>query len=137
MFREAQLRAVPVFKRLTPPALKRVAKVSRTLEFDPGTEVIHEGEYALDLYAIVNGQMDVSRGGDVLTELGPGDCFGEIGVLRQGGLKWGKRAATITTTSHATVVAIPGHEMRRLVDEVPEIGRALFDAARERGAPVL
>jgi voltage-gated potassium channel len=136
VFREAQLRAVPVFKRLPPAARKRVAKVARTLVLDPGTELVNEGEYALELYAIVKGRMDVSRGGDVVTELGPGDCFGEIGVLRQRGLKWGKRAASVTAVEQATVVAIPGHEMRRLVAEMPEIGAALLEAAQERGAPV-
>jgi CRP-like cAMP-binding protein len=136
MFKEAQLRAVPVFRRLTPEARRQVAKVARTVQVEPGTEMVREGEYALELYAIVRGTFEVSHGSDVLTELGPGDCFGEVGVLRREGLKWGKRAASVTAASAATLVAIPGHEMRRLVDEVPEIGAALLEAARERGAPV-
>ncbi len=66
-------------------------------------------------------------GGEVVRSLGPGDFFGEVGVL-----DGGRRTATVTTTSGANVLALFGTEFRRLQEKLPATAASIEAAMRER-----
>ena len=58
-----------------------VAAFAEAREVDEGTEVIGEGEFSRALMAIEGGTAEVTRDGERIAELGPGDIFGEAGML--------------------------------------------------------
>ncbi len=76
---------------------------------------------------IAQGNAVVSADGDELATLGPGDFFGEVAIL--GG---GRRSATVTTTSPATLLVMFGTEFRRLQEAQPEVAARLETAMAER-----
>ncbi|HZZ53247.1 MAG TPA: cyclic nucleotide-binding domain-containing protein, partial [Trebonia sp.] len=69
--------------------------------YEPGTAVITEGEPGESFFIIADGQAEVSQEGMELRQLGPGDSFGEIALLRR-----------IPRT--ATVIAVTRLEVRML-----------------------
>ena len=78
----ALLRGVPMLAALPPPVIERLAQslVPRTVA--PGGEVIREGDPGDLFWVIERGRAVVSAQGRFIRELGPGDSFGEIALLR-------------------------------------------------------
>jgi CRP-like cAMP-binding protein len=56
-----------------------------------GETIVIEGDVDDAFYIVIAGRVEVSKKGQVLHELGDGDCFGEMGYLNKI-----KRTATIT-----------------------------------------
>jgi CRP/FNR family transcriptional regulator, cyclic AMP receptor protein len=126
----SQLQRVPLFAELSEEDLTRVAAATRRLRWDPGHVAVKEGEFAFDFYAIEDGAAEVQRGAQRLGELGPGDCFGELGVTRPESGRWSRRrTASVVVTAPTEALAIDGSEIRSLAGEIPELANALRAAA--------
>jgi eukaryotic-like serine/threonine-protein kinase len=70
-------------------------------EFEPGTEIIVEGEYDENFYLIVSGKVSVIRTDVVVDVLEPGATFGELGfIINQA------RTATIVAQDKVTALKI-------------------------------
>jgi len=107
-----------------------VAAITRRLRWDPGHVAVKEGEFAFDFYAIENGAAEVQQGSQRLRELGPGDCFGELGVARPESGRWSRRrTASVVITAPTEVLAIDGGAIRSLAGEIPQLANALRAAA--------
>jgi CRP-like cAMP-binding protein len=66
-----------------------------------GMVVLREGEESDRFYIIESGLVEVTQAGAVLRQEGPGDFFGEIGLLRDV-----PRTATITALEDTTLMAL-------------------------------
>lgn len=80
------LRATPLFAGLDDATLALLAAELPTSMVEPGVEVIRENEPAEEMYVILAGEIEVvkrsRRGFEVrVAMLGPGDWFGEMGIL--------------------------------------------------------
>ena len=75
------LRQVPLFEGLTDRVIEAVAAVARETRFDDDESLIREGEPGDGFFVIVDGRVRVSRGGEPVSELGPGDFLGEISLV--------------------------------------------------------
>ena len=76
---------------------------------------------------IESGQAEVTRDGEHVADLGPGDFLGEIAALERG-----RRNATVTARSPMTLAVISAQNLRRLADTIPELGDTLRATAAER-----
>jgi MFS family permease len=76
------LRGVPTFAALPAPLLERLAHALISMTVPAGTVVIREGDPGDRFWIVERGNAVVSRGGEVVGGLGPGDGFGEIALLR-------------------------------------------------------
>ncbi len=76
------LRRIEIFARLPEPVLERLAAGAEAVTATPGTAVVTRGETGHDFYAIASGSATVELDGAQSRELGPGDFFGEIALLR-------------------------------------------------------
>jgi len=70
-------------------------------EFEPGTEVIIEGDVDDAFYIIVSGDVQVFRNTTLVGELHTGDCFGEMGHLANM-----ERTATIRAKNYIRLMKI-------------------------------
>ena len=76
------LRRVPMLRPLPMPAIESLAAKSARDAVVGGAVVFREGDHGDRFYVIDGGDALVERGGTVVRELGAGDCFGEIALLR-------------------------------------------------------
>ena len=76
------LRALPLFAPLEPKSLELVAQQLQRVEVAAGETVITEGEPGDQFYVVESGALTASFHGEVLSQQGPGDPFGEIALLR-------------------------------------------------------
>jgi cAMP-dependent protein kinase regulator len=123
----SQLKRIPLFQDVSDDALTQVATFARSEEFPEGTEIVKEGGYSNDFYAIEDGTAKVEQEGNKLADLGPGDVFGEQGLLEKQ-----ERSATVTATSPIKVIKIEHWELSRMKSSMPEVVDQLAKQVEER-----
>ena len=77
----AELREHPVFRHLSSEALGDLIDHGAWVTASPGQAIITQGEAGDAFYAIRSGRVDIIRNGEEVTQLGPGDHFGEVALL--------------------------------------------------------
>ena len=123
----SQLKRIPLFQDVSDEALNQVSTFARAEEFPEGTEIVKEGGYSNDFYAIEEGTAKVEREGTKLADLGPGDVFGEQGLLEKQ-----ERSATVIATSPIKVIKIEHWELSRMKSSMPEVVEQLAKQVEDR-----
>ena len=106
---KARLKAIPLFANLDDHDLQVIATFANETSVSEGDVLVREGDFSYELMAIEEGTAEVRRGADSLATLGPGDFFGEVGVLQNE-----MRNATITATSAMRLVTLTTWELKRM-----------------------
>jgi len=78
-------------------------------EFEPGNEIIVEGDIDDSFYIISGGSVDVLKGNTIIGSLNKGDCFGEMAYLSKT-----ERTATIQARDYVSLMKINA----TLIDQV-------------------
>ncbi len=131
----SRLRTLPMFARMEDEELRRIATFATEESASAGTALVREGDYSTELIAIEEGTADVVRSdGPKLGSLGPGDVFGEMGVLTKE-----QRTASVIATSPMRLIKLSMWDVKRLGPETKARLRALVEERRAsdrlRGAP--
>jgi CRP/FNR family cyclic AMP-dependent transcriptional regulator len=121
------LRAVPLFASMDEADLRRISTFATEDSAPEGATLVREGDFSNDMVAIESGTADVLRGGGTIGSLGPGDVFGEMGVLGKE-----NRSATIVATSPMRLVRLDSWNVKRLPAEVREQMAQLVEARRAK-----
>jgi CRP-like cAMP-binding protein len=122
-----QLRSCSLFTGLGHEELAPLRDWFEVASVSEGVTVAGEGAPGYSFFVIAQGAAVVSSDGDELATRGPGDFFGEVAILGDG-----RRSATVTTTSPATLLVMFGSEFRRLQKAQPEIAARLEAAMADR-----
>jgi CRP/FNR family transcriptional regulator, cyclic AMP receptor protein len=123
----AQLKRIPLFADASDEELGNVATFANAKEVAEGTEVISEGGFSRELLAIEDGTAEVTRGGEHLADLGPGDVFGEAGMLDDD-----MRSATVTATSRLKLISLGHFEVKRLKKDAPGVYASIERLVEQR-----
>jgi CRP-like cAMP-binding protein len=123
----ATLKKIPLFAEVPDDVLAKVAPWATTEEWPEGKEIVKEGGFSNHFYAIVDGTVKVERDGQHLADLGPGDVFGEQGLLEKQ-----ERSATVTATSEVRLIKIEHWELSRMRQAMPEVVDQLVQKVEER-----
>jgi CRP/FNR family transcriptional regulator, cyclic AMP receptor protein len=116
------LKAIPLFSSLSDKALNTVAVFASETSVSSGKRLVHEGDYSYELIVIEDGTADVVKGGEVIASLGPGDVFGEMGMLAGA-----KRTADVVATSSMRLITLSKWDLRRISSEVGDQLQSLVD----------
>ena len=127
----SQLKKIPLFQGVPDRSLAKVATFASAEVFPEGAVVLKEGGYSNDFYAIEEGTVEVERGGEHIADLGPGDVFGEQGLLERQ-----ERAATVTATSELRLIRIEHWELSRMRKAMPEVVEELQRQVEVRKAEI-
>ncbi|GIW70497.1 MAG: hypothetical protein KatS3mg102_0039 [Planctomycetota bacterium] len=124
-----QLRSVPVFAALSDEFAEYLRQHVEFVTFEPETVICAQDEPADACYLIRVGYVRVSQRRDgaerMLRYLGPGDLFGEVGLVL-GGL----RTATCTALDRVELVKLRKADFDLLLQSFPAIASRLHRAAR-------
>jgi CRP-like cAMP-binding protein len=123
-----RLAELPLFEGLDDDALRTVSKAAHEISVEEGAELVREGDYSYELTIIDEGQAEVVSDGQVVATLGPGDVFGEVGVVKKG-----VRNADVRATTPMRLITLTGWDLRRLRGRMPQLAERLEVLAQERG----
>ena len=121
------LKKFDLFKDVDESALGKIAPFTMLVEFPEGKTVIQEGGFSNDFYAIEEGTAKVERAGEQIAELGPGDVFGEQGLLEKQ-----ERSASVIADSVVRALKIEHWELSRMRKAMPEVIDRLQKTVEER-----
>jgi cAMP-dependent protein kinase regulator/CRP/FNR family cyclic AMP-dependent transcriptional regulator/cGMP-dependent protein kinase 2 len=121
------LRSSPLFAAMTDDQLARVVALMEEKHVRVGAILAREGEFAYHLVVVAEGSADVTIDGELVSRLGPGDTFGEIGVLERG-----RRTATVVATSPMRLLTMRIWHFNRLADELPQVAALAKELAQSR-----
>ncbi len=115
------LRASPIFAPLPPATLEALAARLEPRRVDASEIVFAQGDQGDEFYLVDSGRVSVAVDTEVVAELGPGESFGEIALLRDV-----PRTATVTALTEVSLyglerehflVAVTGHAQSRTAAE--------------------
>jgi CRP/FNR family transcriptional regulator, cyclic AMP receptor protein len=122
-----ELGKVPLFSDLSDDDLRAIATYADEVTVSEGKHLVDEGGYAYDLFVIIEGTAQVLVGDEVVAELGPGDFFGEAGVLQKA-----ERNATVVAKTRMRLVTLTGWDLRRMRKQLASVLERLEQAIEER-----
>jgi CRP/FNR family transcriptional regulator, cyclic AMP receptor protein len=121
------LASVPLFSGCSADELQRLARVVDEVTVPAGTKLTVEGDLGREAFVIVDGTATVSKQGNEVALLGPGDHVGELALL-----DGGPRSATVTTTSDTTVLVMSKPAFNGVLDEIPALAHRLLVSVARR-----
>jgi CRP/FNR family transcriptional regulator, cyclic AMP receptor protein len=121
------LQRVPLFAAFDRGDLQRLARSFKERTFEAGHAVAQEGRGGAGFFVIESGDATVSVRGEERAKLGPGDYFGEIALIDEGG-----RSATITADSELRCYGLTSWEFRPLVESNASIAWQLLETLAKR-----
>ena len=125
----SQLKRIPIFADVPDEDLTVITTFASTDEVPEGKTIVKQGDYANAFMAIEEGSAKVTRDGEQVGELGPGDIFGEIGLIEKE-----KRTATVEATSRVRLIKIEHWELNRMKKKLPDVYEKIANLAAEREA---
>jgi MFS family permease len=129
--RLAILERLPITTGATRLVLEQLASASQLCPLPPGIDVVVQGAPAHAFFAVVSGRVVIHRDGQEVVHLGPGDSFGEQGLL--GGTA---RNATVTTELPTTVLRIAGAPLLEALGSAPALATAVSRVSEAPGVTV-
>jgi CRP/FNR family transcriptional regulator, cyclic AMP receptor protein len=127
---QAGLKAVPFFSKLKKRELEVVAQQTDEVDVAAGKVLATQGDLGHEFFIIETGTAVVSRDGEQISELGPGDFFGEIALLEED-----RRNATVTATTPMTLIVMTRSSFRAIDQSMPHVHEVVQDAIEQRRVP--
>jgi hypothetical protein len=115
------LREAPLFAGLSGEELYPVGEIAQRVEHAAGDVVVRQGDPGDALFVVASGTLRIVKDGRALREIARGAVFGEVALL-----DGAPRAATVEAVTDAQVLRVPRSEFDALLDESPEIARAVI-----------
>jgi CRP-like cAMP-binding protein len=122
----------PLFKDLSRSELVELAKVTEDMEVDDERVLAREGEIGREFFVLVDGEVVITKGGEEVRRLGPGDFFGEIALIWESP----RRTATVTAAGPVRFFVLTRQAFRSLIGHHSDIEEKVLSAVEERvGTP--
>ncbi len=124
---EKTLRGLWLFDGLSDSELKAVARYADELDVPAGKTLAAQDAIAHEFFVIEDGAAEVREDGELINDLGPGDFFGEIGLLETE-----RRTATVTASTPMRLVVMHGRDFRTIERDHPAVAEKIRAAIRAR-----
>jgi CRP-like cAMP-binding protein len=95
------VRSLEFFADFSEAELWEILRACMWQEFEPGTEIIVEGDIDDSFFILSSGSVEVYKNNQVIGLLQKGDCFGEMGYLSKT-----KRSASIIAQNYVQLMKI-------------------------------
>ena len=125
-----RLKSIPLFQDVADEELAQIAPFAEEESVDEGTYLVQEGDFSYEFMAIEEGEAEVLRDGEHVADLGPGDFFGEIGLLEKD-----RRTATVVAKTDMRLITLTGWDMKRMEKTMPEAVEKVRAVIEERRPP--
>ena len=122
-----RLKSISLFEEVDDEELAEIAPFANEVSVEEGRELVREGDFSYEFMAIEEGEVEVTRGGEHVADLGPGDFFGEMGLLEKT-----LRNATVTAKSPVRLITLTGWDLRRVERTAPQAMERIRSVLEER-----
>lgn len=124
---ESELRSLTLFGDLGKKERQLLASRAEAVDVPEGKVLAEQGRTAYEFFVIREGTACVERGGQLVAEVGPGDFFGEVGIVTHQ-----PRNATVRATSAMKLLVITAQAFRGMERDTPTVARQIEQAVEDR-----
>jgi CRP/FNR family cyclic AMP-dependent transcriptional regulator len=126
------LRTIPLFSGVQDPELEQIARVATQRKVPRGTVIVRSGDVTDSLYILINGSARVLNSDEegrevILSILGPGDFFGEMGLI-----DGSPRSADVVAAESCELLVISKADFKRCLQENFEVALNIMKRLVER-----
>ncbi|MGH8927404.1 MAG: cyclic nucleotide-binding domain-containing protein [Acidimicrobiia bacterium] len=118
---------MPLFSGLSKRQLKDIARITDTVHFDAGYDIVVEDSPANFCCILVEGSVEVIKGGRRIAQMGPGELFGEMAVIDSG-----PRSATVRSLTEVLTIQIPRRAFADVASSDPRIQMRMLEVLARR-----
>jgi CRP/FNR family transcriptional regulator, cyclic AMP receptor protein len=129
----ATLRDIGLFGGLSDTTLDRLADELPHVRAEPGRMVVSEGDLSSEMFVVIAGELEVVKKADEhsnvrVAMLGPGDWFGEMGIL---GIQ--PRSASVRALAPSLLLSMGTEQVDRLLyrADIKDYALLVMNIARE------
>ena len=122
----SRVKAIPLFQSIPEDEVKQIATFAGEQSVEEGKHLVDEGDFSWEFMAIEEGEAEVLRGGDHVADLGPGDFFGEMGLLEKD-----RRNATVVAKTPMRILTLTSWDLRRMPNAMEQIRQVMEE--RQQG----
>ncbi|MGH9132563.1 MAG: cyclic nucleotide-binding domain-containing protein [Ilumatobacteraceae bacterium] len=124
-----RLRSLELFEGVADDDLERCAARFQETEMLAGSAFTREGDFSYKFFIVLDGEVEVLRDFEQVVRIGPGEFFGEMGLVS------GKRRnARVTACSRCKVAVMMTWDFHTMTEECPEIAARIEATVAERMA---
>ena len=117
----------PIFSQCSKGELQEIAAIADEIDIAEGKELTTEGSPGREFFVIIEGTASVAQDGNQINDLGPGDFFGEVALVKDT-----PRTATVTATSPVRALVVTRQNFKHLIERQPDIERTVLKALVDR-----
>jgi CRP/FNR family cyclic AMP-dependent transcriptional regulator len=126
------LRALPIFEMLDDECLRPLTRVAMLRHIPRHTVVLHAGDHTDNIYFVLSGALKVQVSDEegrevILSMLGPGELFGEMGVLDDH-----PRSATVLAVESSDVVVMGKEDFKHCLVDNPDVSLFIMRSLTKR-----
>ena len=127
------LASVPILEGVSEETLQHLEAIAVPVETTPGQVLTQAGAPGAGLFVVQEGTVEVERPGQTGVELGPGQCFGELALLTDAGI----RSARVRAKTAGKCWAIPRADFVDLLYREPSVAVHMLAVLAQRLADTL
>ncbi|HWE67669.1 MAG TPA: cyclic nucleotide-binding domain-containing protein [Acidimicrobiales bacterium] len=124
------LREYPIFADASRSELARVAQLLTMVTVPAGRVLVREGAGADEFIVIVEGEVEVSQGGQTIATLGRGGLVGEMALVQEPGQR--RRNATVTALTDMVIYVGSLLEFREILHVAPSVADKVHQTIASR-----
>lgn len=115
-----RLQGIELFEGVSDEDLATCAALFEETEILAGSGFTREGDFAYKFFVVLEGEVEVLREFDHLANLGPGEFFGEMGVV-----SGERRNARVVATTRCVVGSVMPWDFQKMTETVPVIAERI------------
>jgi CRP/FNR family transcriptional regulator, cyclic AMP receptor protein len=117
------LKRTPLLAGLSRGDLEEVGRLADEVDLKAGHVLMREGDLGREFFVIIEGEVQVERGGRQVATVGPGKFVGDIALVTER-----PRTATVTTITPCRLLVVGHREFHQLMDQFPTIRMSVLES---------
>jgi len=122
-----RLHELPLFHGVAKKDLQHLGQWTDEVDIPKGKSLAEQGSFAYEFFVIEDGTADVIKDGKHITTMGPGDFFGEIGLVESD-----RRIASVVATTPMRLIVMSGRDFSEMRSEMPHVAKEIQEKIEER-----
>ena len=124
-----RLNQVPLFAELSKKEREQIARWADEIDEPAGYHLVDQGNFAHEFFVLLDGNVEVLKDGEHLTDLGRGDFFGEIALVEHE-----RRTASVRATTPVRAIVMHERDFAAMRTQMPAVAERIETAIKERVA---
>jgi CRP/FNR family transcriptional regulator, cyclic AMP receptor protein len=118
---------VPLFSNLSKKDLRFLANDAHDMSYEAGTRLATQDEVGVTFFVVIDGEGEVSVGGQARKRLGPGDYFGEMSIIDRS-----PRSADVVALTKMRCLVFTQWDFRPFLKEHPDVAWSILEVLVRR-----